>query len=67
MDFIKINGRILDEKEYEKEVFLIKKLVEYELAETLRKYGFEKQGNSYIHEELLIRCSLLFLTATKPL
>lgn len=58
--FIKINGTILDEREYSRKVILLKRLVQFEFSESIGKYGFRKEGNYYVHLETGMRVMLLF-------
>ena len=58
--FIKINGTILDEKEYKRKAILLRRLIQFEFSETIGKYGFRKEGNYFVHSETGIKVNLLF-------
>ena len=58
--FIEIKGIILDKKEYDRKVLLLKRLMQYEFSEIARKYGFVKKGTSFVHEETGLEAKLLF-------
>jgi hypothetical protein len=58
--FIEINGVILDKREHDRKVILLKRLMQYELSEVTRKYGFVKKKEYFFHEETGIKVKLLF-------
>jgi len=58
--FIQINGRILDEGEYKREIILLKRLIEYELTECSRRYGFERRNRVFVHKETGLKAKLVF-------
>jgi hypothetical protein len=60
MPFIQINGIILDKNEYEREVLLLRKLIEYEFYEIIRKYGFVKDEGKYLNKELSLCAKIRF-------
>jgi hypothetical protein len=58
--FIEINGVILDKREHDRKVLLLKSLIQYELSEAIRKYGFEKRKDCYFHKETALSVKLVF-------
>jgi hypothetical protein len=42
--FVEINGRILDKRENDRKVLLLKRLLQYEFSELTNKYGFSSEG-----------------------
>ncbi|MGV8161882.1 MAG: hypothetical protein ACP5N2_00940 [Candidatus Nanoarchaeia archaeon] len=66
--FVEINGRILDEREYKREVLLLKRLIECECSEVISKYGFKIRKNVFVHENTGLKIKLLFeKSEQKPL
>lgn len=58
--FVQINERILDKEQYERELLLLKVIVEKELSEILDKYDFKRKGRTFVNEELLLKCTISF-------
>jgi hypothetical protein len=58
--FIEINNRILDKKKLEREQLILKKAIEYEFHDTMKKYGFKKKKGFYEHEEAALKCIIKF-------
>jgi len=58
--FIQINGVFLDKKEHDRKVLLLKRLLQYEFSEIVRKYGFVKKGTLFIHEETGLKVKIIF-------
>lgn len=60
--FIEINGQILDQEVVQRQMLLIKKVMLYECAEILKKYGFEpeKEENSFKNQDLFLNCRISF-------
>ncbi len=52
--FIEIEGRILDKRKYDREVLLMKRLLEYEFKEVVNKYALELDDEKN-HEEIKSR------------
>ena len=50
-DFIKVNGRILDLKKYEREVLLLKEFLLYRFEEIVLQYGFSIENNNRENKE----------------
>lgn len=57
--FIEVNGRILEKREYEREILLLKRLVEIEFQEVINQYGFRKKGKYFLHKKTGLKISLL--------
>lgn len=58
--FVEINGRILDLNKLKREQLLIKKIIEREIDEILKKYGFEKEKWHYFNDRVLLTCQARF-------
>lgn len=58
--FVQINGVILDKKENDRKIILLKRLLKYELYESMRKYGFEKRKEGLFHKETGLSVKILF-------
>ncbi len=56
--FVKINNRILDFNELVKDRILVKNHLIIQLEELLKIYGFEKELDEYVNEDL--NCKIIF-------
>jgi len=57
--FIEKNGIILDKKIIRKEQMLVKKLMNWEINQIMRKYGFVKKNNknnTFSNDEVFLEC-----------
>jgi hypothetical protein len=58
--FIEVNSTYQDKREYERKILLLKRLLEYELRESARKYGFANARGYLLHTETGLRAKLVF-------
>ncbi|MFA6073133.1 MAG: hypothetical protein WC758_03400 [Candidatus Woesearchaeota archaeon] len=58
--FIEVNGRILDKRKYKSDILLLKRLVDYELKDSLKSYGFEKKEDYFVHSQYGLKLKLIF-------
>ncbi|PIN81363.1 hypothetical protein COV13_01450 [Candidatus Woesearchaeota archaeon CG10_big_fil_rev_8_21_14_0_10_32_9] len=57
--FVKTKTTILDKKDYDRKVLLMKKLISYEFRELMRKYA-DKKGDLFVVAELSLEIGLFF-------
>jgi len=57
--FVKTKTTILDKKEYDRKVLLMKRLISYEFRELMRKYA-EREGELFYIQALSLEISLKF-------
>lgn len=57
--FIKVKNSILDKKDYDRKILLMKRLIHYEFRELMRKYA-KKEGTKFCVEELSLEVELVF-------
>jgi hypothetical protein len=52
MEFIKVNGKILDCRAYKEDVRIIRKVIALDLKEYFARLGFETNGNTFYNSQL---------------
>jgi hypothetical protein len=58
--FIEINGRILNKREYQRRIILIKRLLEADFAEAAKNTGLERRGRHFLDRETGLKAELVF-------